>query len=409
MKSPEILSPAGNLEKLQFAFAYGADAVYVASKKFSLRSYAGNLSDEELEEAVKLTHKNNKKIYVTLNVFPYNDDIEDIEKYLHFLKSLKVDGIIVSDLGVFSLTRKICPDVPIHISVQANNLNYMEVETWKKLGAKRVILSRELPYEDILKIRNFVPDVELEIFVHGAMCMSYSGRCLLSNYLTGRDSNKGECAQSCRWKYNLVEEKRPGECFPVFEDSRGTYILNSKDLCVIKSLHKFIGAGIDSFKIEGRMKSVHYVAVTTSIYKKVRDEYMKNREKYEFKEEYMKELEKISHRPYIQGFYFRENEKKQNYEFSDYVSTFTYAGHVIEDNDRDNMIKIKVKNTFRIDDEIEFFMPDGNFFTAKVIEIKNSENIDELYAKQDVEYFLKIDKDIKIPEFTIIRRQKTKE
>jgi putative protease len=408
MKSPEILSPAGNLEKLQFALAYGADAVYVAGKKFSLRSYAGNLSDEELEEAVKLTHKNNKKIYVTLNVFPYNDDIEGIKKHLRFLKSLKIDGIIISDLGVFSLTRQICPDVPVHISVQANNLNYMEVETWKQLGAERIILSRELSYTDILKIRQSVPDVNLEIFVHGAMCISYSGRCLLSNYLTGRDANKGECAQSCRWKYNLVEEKRAGEYFPVCEDNRGTYILNSKDLCVIKSLHKFIEAGIDSFKIEGRMKSVHYVAVTTSVYKKVRDEYLKNREKYEFNEEYIKELEKISHRPYMQGFYFREEEIKQNYEFSDYISTFTYIGYVVEDNDGDNMMKIQVKNTFRIDDEIEFFMADGNFFTSKVMEIKNSDNIDELYAKQDMKYFLKIDKGIKIPKFTILRKQKIK-
>lgn len=405
MKHPEILSPAGNLEKLQFAFAYGADAVYVAGKEFSLRSYAGNLSNEELDEAVKLSHKNKKKIYVTLNIFPYNNDIEGIKEYLYFLKSLNVDAIIVSDLGVFSVARELCPDIPIHISVQANNLNYKQIEMWKKLGAKRVILARELSYEDITEIRKTIPDIELEIFVHGAICISYSGRCLLSNYLTGRDSNKGECTQSCRWKYNLVEEKRPGEYLPVFEDNRGTYILNSKDLCTIKNLHKFIEIGIDSFKIEGRMKSAYYVAVTTSIYKKVRDEYLKNRDKYKFDDKYFEELEKISHRPYTQGFYFKKDEIKQNYGFSDYISTFTYIGYILEDS-FENTIKVIVKRTFKINDEIELFIPDGNSFTTKVLEIKNKENIEEIYAKQDIEYFVKIDKNIKIPKFTIIRKHK---
>jgi putative protease len=408
MKKFEILSPAGNLEKLQFALAYGADAVYVAGKEFSLRSYAGNLANDEMEEAVKLVHKNKKKIYVTLNIFPYNKDIENVKKYLYFLKSLKVDAIIVSDLGVFSLLREICPEIPVHISVQANNLNYKEVEMWKKLGAHRVILARELSFEDIKIIRENVQDIELELFVHGALCISYSGRCLLSNYLTGRDSNKGECAQSCRWKYFLVEEKRKGEYLPIFEDERGTYILNSKDLCTIQNLHKFIEIGIDSFKIEGRMKSNHYIAVTTSIYKKVRDEYLNNPADYKFNERYMTELEKVSHRPYIQGFYFNKEEIKQNYESSDYISTYTYSGYIIENNN-DEFIRVKVKRTFKIDEELELFMPDGNSINVKVIEIKNKENISELYVKQDEEYFIKVDKNITVPEYTIIRKRLNKD
>ncbi len=404
MKCPEILSPAGNLEKLQFALAYGADAVYVAGKEFSLRSYAGNLSNDEMEEAARLVHRNNKKIYITLNIFPYNKDIEGIKKYLDFLKSINVDAIIVSDLGVFSIAKEFCPDIPLHISVQANNLNYREVEMWKKLGASRVVLARELPYEDIVAIRQNVPDIELEVFVHGAICISYSGRCLLSNYLTGRNSNKGECAQSCRWKYNLVEEKRPGEYLPVFEDSTGTYIMNSKDLCVIKNLHKFIETGIDSFKIEGRMKSNHYIAVTTAMYKKARNEYLNNPENYKFNEEYMIELEKISHRPYIQGFYFKEDKIKQNYESSDYISAFDYIGHVLEES-RKNIIKVIVKRTFKINDEIELFMPDGSFINTRVMEIKNRENIEEIYTKQGTEYLIKTDKNFKIPEFSILRKK----
>ncbi|MCX8092656.1 MAG: U32 family peptidase [Candidatus Goldbacteria bacterium] len=406
MKYPEILAPAGNLEKLQFAIVYGADAVYVAGKEFSLRSYAGNLSNDEMAEAVRLVHKNNKKIYVTLNIFPYNKDIEGIKEYLHFLKSLNVDAIIISDLGVFSIAREMCPNIPIHISVQANNLNYKEVETWKKLGARRAILARELSFEDIEEIRKMVPNIELEIFVHGAICMAYSGRCLLSNYLSGRDSNKGECTQSCRWKYYLIEEKRPGEYIPIFEDSKGTYILNSKDLCSIENLHKFIELGIDSFKIEGRMKSNHYIAVTTAIYKKVRDEYLKNPENYEFNKKYMLELEKISHRPYTQGFYFKEDKMKQNYESSDYISTYTYTGYVLEDSVSD-IIKVIVKRTFKVNDEIELFIPDGNFVTAKVISIKNEENIEEIYTKQGMKYFIKINKNIKIPKFSIIRIKNT--
>lgn len=403
MKRPEILSPAGNFEKLQFAFAYGADAVYVAGKEFSLRSYAGNLSNEELDKAVNLSHKNKKKIYVTLNIFPYNNDIESIKKYLYFLKSLNVDAVIVSDLGVFSLTREICPGLPVHISVQANNLNYKEVEMWKKLGAKRVILARELSYEDISEIRKKVPDIELEIFVHGAICMSYSGRCLLSNYLIGRNANKGECAQSCRWKYYLIEEKRPNEYLPMFEDKRGAYIFNSKDLCVIRNLHKFIEAGIDSFKIEGRMKSAHYVSITTFIYKKARDEFLKSPITYEFNETYFKELEKISHRPYTQGFYFKEDKNLQTYETSDYISNSTFVGYLLEDSN-DFFLKVIVKHTVKINDEIELFTPDGNSFTTKILGIKNSENIEELYAKQNYIYTFKIRENVKLPKFSIIRK-----
>ena len=264
------------------AFEYGADAVYAAGKDFGLRSSAGNFTDVELEKAVGIARAKGKKIYITANIFPENRDIPAMEKHMAYLNKLKVDAVIISDLGVFSLAREFAPDIPVHISVQANNLNYREVRAWKEMGASRVILARELSFDEIIEIRRQVPDIELEVFVHGAICISLSGRCLLSDYMAGRGANKGECAQSCRWSYMLVEEKREGEYLPVIEDARGTYILNSKDLCTIGYMPELINAGIDSFKIEGRMKSAYYVAVTTATYKKAVDSYVSSPDTYEF-------------------------------------------------------------------------------------------------------------------------------
>ncbi len=402
-KIPEILSPAGDLEKLRIALEYGADAVYASGREFGLRSYAGNFSDEELARAVEIAKGKNRKIYITVNVFPHNADMAGIEKHILYLSGIKVDGLIISDLGVFSIAKETAPELPVHISVQANNLNYREVEMWKKLGASRIILARELPIGDIREIRKRVPDIELEVFVHGAVCMSLSGRCLLSNYLTGRDANMGECTQSCRWSYKLVEEKRPGEYLPVIEDPRGTYIFNSKDLCAIEHIPELVEAGIDSFKIEGRMKSTHYTAVTTAVYKKARDTYMADKGKYKFDPLLYKELEKISHRQYFQGFYFSKNAVKQDFSSSKYVSTHRFMGFVKETAGK--TVKLDVRNTFKINDIMEIFTTAGKNIITKVKNMKNSEGIEEIYAKQVKEYLIEFETDEIIPVFSMIRQE----
>ena len=267
MNTPEILSPAGDFENLKINFAYGADAVYLSGQNYSLRNFASNFDDDGLKSAVGYAHSLEKKAYVTVNVFPRNADLAGIEAHLDFLKTIKPDAIIISDLGVLSIAKERCPQIPVHVSVQANNLNHREVKLWHSLGASRIILARELSINEIKEIHEAVPEMELEVFVHGAVCMSYSGRCLLSDYMTGRSANSGECTQSCRWSYKLIEEKRPGEYMEISQDNRGTYIMNSKDLCLINRLREFIEAGVISFKIEGRMKGSHYCAVTAFAYK----------------------------------------------------------------------------------------------------------------------------------------------
>lgn len=286
MKKPELLAPAGNMEKLKMALLYGADAVYLGGKAFGLRAFGGNFTNEELQEAVDFAHKLGKKIYVTVNIFPHNSDIAKLPAYLTFLNEIKVDAILVADLGVFTLAKEYAPDVELHISTQANNTNWAAVNAWAELGARRVVLAREMSLEEIKEIREKC-SVELEMFVHGAMCISYSGRCLMSNYLTGRDANRGSCAQPCRWNYALVEEKRPGQYFPVLEDERGTYIFNSKDMCLLPYLPDVIASGVDSLKIEGRMKSVHYAASVVKAYREAIDSYFAAPEQFEVKKEWV--------------------------------------------------------------------------------------------------------------------------
>ena len=403
MKTPEILSPAGNMEKLKFALEYGADAVYLSGKHFGLRTFAGNFTDEQLREAAELIHKKNKKMYVTVNIFASNSDIEEVKKHMQFLKEIKADAMIISDLGVMAVAAEAAPGIPVHVSVQANSLNYKTVEAWKKLGASRVILARELSFEQIKEIREKVKDIELEIFVHGAICMSLSGRCLLSNYMTGRDSNKGGCAQSCRWNYALVEEKRPGEYLPVVEDERGTYIFNSKDLRSIEKLEEFISIGIDSFKIEGRMKSVHYAAVTTAMYKKARDMYLKDPVNYRCSPEWLKELDKISHREYTTGFYFNDGKLKQNTKTSEYIEGARYLGFVDETKNSDVFVT-KVNNSFKTGETLEILSPDGNVFPLKVKNIINSDGMAELYAKQDTVYSVQYEAAHAVKPFSILRK-----
>ena len=284
IKKPELLAPAGNLEKMKMAILFGADAVYLGGKAFGLRALGGNFSREELKEAVAFAHERNRKVYVTVNIFPHNGDLVGLPDYLKYLAQIKVDALLVADLGVFMMCRELIPEMELHISTQANNTNWATVNAWKKLGAKRVVLAREMSLAEVREIREKC-EVDLEMFMHGAMCISYSGRCLLSNYFTGRDSNRGSCAQSCRWKYALVEETRPGKYFPIEEDDRGTYIMNSKDMCLMPHIKDVIESGVDSLKIEGRMKSVHYAASVTKAYRLAIDSYFADPERPDLRQD----------------------------------------------------------------------------------------------------------------------------
>ena len=301
-KKPELLAPAGNMEKLKMAVLYGADAVYLGGEAYGLRAQGGNFSRGELAEAARFVHARGKKLYVTVNVYPHNEELEDLPEYLSFLRDVGADAILVSDLGVFFIAKETAPDLPVHVSTQANTVNYAAAEAWARLGAERVVLAREVPLSDIREIRRR-SSVELEMFIHGAMCISYSGRCLMSNYFTGRDANRGNCAQACRWRYALMEESRPGQYFPVEEDARGAYIFNSKDLCLMPHLAEVIESGVDSLKIEGRMKSVHYAASVTKAYRMAIDAYFAAPEKFAVDTAWMEELDKVSHRAYTDGFF----------------------------------------------------------------------------------------------------------
>ena len=329
-KKPELLAPAGNMEKLKMAILYGADAVYLGGEAYGLRAQGGNFSREELTEAARFAHERGKKIYVTVNVYPRNDELPALPEYLRFLRDAGADAILVSDLGVFSIAREVVPNLPVHISTQANTVNYAAVDAWARLGAERVVLAREASLAEIREIRRR-SDAELELFVHGAMCISYSGRCLMSNYFTGRDANRGNCAQACRWRYALMEETRPGQYFPVEEDARGTYIFNSKDLCLMPYLAEVIESGVDSLKIEGRMKSVHYVASVTKAYRMAIDAYFEAPEAFAVDPTWLEELDKVSHRAYTDGFFHGgPPEDAQIYGSSSYTQTSDFVGLALD-------------------------------------------------------------------------------
>lgn len=386
MKKVELLSPAGNYEKLETVYHYGADAAYIGGKVLNLRAFSKNFEDEELEKAIKLSHHLGKKLFITVNAIPHNEDLEILPEYTKYLESLKVDAVIVSDLGVFNIIRK-HTNLPITISTQANNTNWASVVMWKELGAKRIILARELSLKEISEIRQKVPDVELEVFIHGAMCISISGRCLLSNYLTGRDANRGECTQPCRWKYHLMEEKRPGEYFPVFEDERGTYIMNSKDLCTIDFLDKIIETGVDSLKIEGRMKSSYYAGVTTKVYREAIDSYYSGNLNTQNKEKWMKELQGVSHREYTSGFYLNKPGKdSQNYKTSSYIRNYKFVGKVIEKISENKYI-VEVRNKIRKNDVLEIILRTGSNITIhlnKIIDYEAGESLEEANPNQKI-------------------------
>ena len=371
-KRPELLAPAGTMEKLQMALAYGADAAYLGGVQFGLRAFGGNFANEEIRAAVQLAHGAGKKVYVTVNVFPHNDDLVSLPDYLRFLAEVGADAVLVADLGVFMLVREAAPTLPVHISTQANNVNWRTVRAWQELGAARVVLARELSREEIREIRRHT-SVELELFVHGAMCISYSGRCLLSSYFTGRDANRGACAQSCRWKYALVEMSRPGEYYPIAEDERGTYIMNSKDLCLLPHLDEVVRCGIDSLKIEGRMKSVHYVASVVKAYRMALDACLSGNP-YEVREEWRAELEKVSHRAYTTGFFFgKTTGADQIYGSSSYEQTSDFVGLVRAYDPVTQIATVEQRNNMKLGQEIEVFQPVGAPFRQNLSEMWDEE------------------------------------
>jgi len=373
MKKIELLSPAGDMNKLKTAFYFGADAVYIGGKNFSLRALAGNFSDEELVEAVNYAHKINKKVYVTVNIFGRNDDIEAAEKYFEFLEKIKVDGAIVSDTGLVYLAREVAPDLKVNLSTQANTLNYKTVEFWLKQGLSRVILARELSFDEIRGIHEKVPDMELETFIHGAMCISYSGRCLLSDYRTGRSSNRGECVQACRWHYEIREKDSECGFLEMQEDERGTYIMNSKDLNLLDYISELDNAGVCSFKIEGRMKSEYYLATVVNAYRRALDAYYKLGDEYKSNPLYQEELKKTAHREFTTAYITGFNDRTVNYEDSQSKGTHKFIANVIEGNDGREYAIVEMRNRFKVGDELEILSPSESF--NKIIPVEKMESV----------------------------------
>ncbi|WP_028129041.1 U32 family peptidase [Selenomonas sp. AE3005] len=404
IKKPELLAPAGNLEKMKMAVLYGADAVYLGGKAFGLRAFGGNFNYEELKEAVDFAHARGRKVYVTVNIFPHNSDIEKLPDYLRYLQEINVDALLVADLGVFMLCRKLIPDMELHISTQANNTNWATVNAWKELGAKRVVLAREMSLNEIREIRAKC-DVDLEMFMHGAMCISYSGRCLLSNYFTGRDSNRGSCAQSCRWKYALVEETRPGKYFPIEEDDRGTYIMNSKDMCLMPHIKDVIESGVDSLKIEGRMKSVHYAASVTKAYRLAIDNYFADPENFTVKQEWMDELEKVSHRAYTTGFYYHQPDADdQIYGKTSYDQTSDFVGLVRSYDAATGYAVVEQRNNMKVGQEIEVFQPTGPLYRQKITSMIDNETNEEISVAPHPQQIIRMKMEQPVEEYTILRR-----
>lgn len=407
IKKPELLAPAGDLEKLKIAVLYGADAVYFGGETFSLRAGAGNFTYEEMKEGIEFAHAHGAKCHLTVNIFAHNEDIEPFIEYLKKVKDLGIDAFIASDPGVIDMIQEYIPDAEIHLSTQANMTNYRTANFWYKRGLRRLVTARELTLEEIKELKANIPsDMELETFIHGAMCISYSGRCLLSNFMIERDANRGACAHPCRWKYTLMEEQRPGEYFPIEEDDRGTYILNSKDLCLIEHLPELIEAGISSFKIEGRMKSVFYVATIVSAYRKAIDAYCANPAEYKFKEEWMTELCKVSHREFTTGFYFHKpTNNDQNYRTSAYTRDYSFVGMIKDYDPETGYAIVEQRNKMVIGDKIEVFGPGADFFEQELKEMYDEEGnaVDSAPHPQQI---LKIKMDKPVGPSFMIRKEK---
>ncbi len=375
MRELELLIPAGSLDVLKTAVIYGEDAVYIGGEAFGLRAKAKNFTKEDMKEGIAFAHERGVKVYVTANILAHNEDLPGVEEYFEEMKEVRPDALIISDPGVFAIARKILPDMELHVSTQANNTNYGTFLFWYNQGAKRVVTARELSLQEIKEIRDRIPeDMEIESFIHGAMCISYSGRCLLSNYFVGRDANQGACTHPCRWKYSVVEETRPGEYMPVYENERGTYIFNSKDLCMIEHIPEMIEAGIDSFKIEGRMKTALYVATVARTYRKAIDDYLESPEKYRANMEWYKaEIGKCTYREFTTGFYFHKPDATtQIYDSNTYVKNYTYIG-TVETVFEDGSFQMEQKNKFTVGETIEIMKPDGRNLAVTVEEIRNEE------------------------------------
>ncbi len=397
----ELLSPAGNMEKLKVAFKFGADACYLAGKKFGLRAFSDNFDENELTEAVEYAHSLNKKIYVTINIVAHNVDFDGLEEYLEFLESIKIDGIIVSDIGIMELAKQAAPKLELHVSTQANVTNKYTAKFYCDLGAKRLVLARELSIQEIKEIRDFIPkDVEIETFVHGAMCISYSGRCLLSNYLSGRDSNRGACIQACRFEYSICEKTRKGEHYDIQEDERGTYILNSKDLCMIEYIKDLVEAGVTSFKIEGRMKSPYYVATITNAYRRAIDDFKSNKP---FDKTLLEEVQKTSHRRYTTGFYFGAKDKEYILD-SMPVQSHDFIAIVKEDT-QNGYVKIEQRNRFKVGDELEVLSPSDCF--NKIIKVTEmyDENNNLVEDASLVQQILNLKTDLNLKTGDILRKK----
>ena len=402
IQKPELLAPAGNMEKLHMALLYGADAVYLGGKMFGLRAFASNFSLAEMDEAVAFAHSLHKKVYVTVNIFAHNEDINALPDYLRSLQAIGVDALLISDFGVWSVAREIIPEMPLHVSTQANTTNWAAVKAWENLGASRVVLARELSFTEMKEIGSKT-EVELEAFVHGAMCISYSGRCWLSSYLTGRDGNRGACAQVCRWEFSLTEKNRPGEVYDVAGDDQGTYIMNSKDLCLLPYLPQLMEAGICSFKIEGRMKSAHYAASVVSVYRRAIDACWRDPQHYTVKQEWLDELEKVSHRPYTTGFALgKPDATAQVYTTSSYLQTHEFVGLVRDwDNGR---LTVEQRNHMKEGETLEVFCPDGSLRTLVLKEMRNQDG-EPIVAAQHPQMVFTCRAAESIPESSILRRK----
>ena len=406
MRPVELLIPASSLEVLKIAVIYGADAVYIGGEVFGLRAKAKNFSMEDMAEGIQFAHEHGVKVYVTANILAHNGDLEGVREYFTQLKEIKPDALIISDPGIYTIAKEICPEIERHISTQANNTNYGTYQFWWNQGAKRVVTARELSLNEIAEIRKNIPDeMEIETFVHGAMCISYSGRCLLSNYFTGRDANQGACTHPCRWKYAVVEEKRPGEYLPDYENERGTYIFNSKDLCMIEHIPELIEAGIDSFKIEGRMKTALYVATVARTYRKAIDDYLTSPEKYkENMDWYLEQISNCTYRQFTTGFFFgKPSEESQIYDNNTYIKEYTYLGIVGERNE-EGLYQIEQRNKFSVGEQIEVMKPDGRNIPVTVKRIVDEDG-NEMESAPHPKQVLYIDLGQELEMYDILRRQ----
>ena len=406
MRRPELLIPASSLEVLKIAVIYGADAVYIGGEAFGLRAKAKNFSMEEIREGIAFAHAHDVKVYITANILAHNGDLDGVREYFAELREIKPDALIISDPGVYMIAKEVCPEIERHISTQANNTNYGTYRFWYEQGAKSVVSARELSLAEIKEIRANIPDdLEIETFIHGAMCISYSGRCLLSNYFTGRDANQGACTHPCRWKYAVVEEKRPGEYLPVYENERGTYIFNSKDLCMIEHIPELMESGIDSFKIEGRMKTALYVATVARTYRRAIDDYKQSPELYrEHMAWYQEQISNCTYRQFTTGFFFgKPSDEAQIYDNNTYVKEYTYLGIVGEQNE-EGLYRVEQRNKFSVGESIEVMKPDGANITVTVQRIVDEEGND-MESAPHPKQVLYIDLGQPLAMYDILRRK----